>query len=430
MSLSKINTPEDKERLLQGLCRHATLNVLVVCTNLQSEVTLVNKLYKGDAAAGAQFLSRTAALAGLTEFLLNPSVGRLSDTLGRKRFLMLGASFAAIGNALVAINPNSLSLIAVNRFLCWSLLTVSGSVTGSAALSDIFEGKDLGNAIGRYFGAFGIGVVLGPAIGMVVERLTGSLRAVYAARSLLAVAEVVHDYYYVEETLPPEKRRPASELTYVSPFGFVNMLSRASAESPTLLKLILSAWLVCFSEGKNVTNIAAVFQDHFLGMTSSESSLFSIAYGLMMFVGGAKIQPKLVKALGPRGFTSFTLLLSATYFGICAASPAKTKSYLAAAMILGFPSFNATGANVLKAKATDHAVAMGYGRGEYAGLFNNLRALSVATAPLLYGEMYAYFIRKKIPVGQVWTFIALISAVIPEAIHRMALTNADFGIKE
>ena len=45
-------------------------------------------------------------------------------------------------------------------------------------------------------------------------------------------------------------------------------------------------------------------------------------------------------------------------------------------------------------------------------------------------EMYAYFIRKKIPVGQVWTFIALISAVIPEAIHRMALTNADFGIKE
>ena len=30
---------------------------------------------------------------------------------------------------------------------------------------------------------------------------------------------------------------------------------------------------------KNVTNIAAVFQDHFLGMSSSEMSVFAILYG-------------------------------------------------------------------------------------------------------------------------------------------------------
>ena len=67
------------EPLLSALNRHAFLNVCVVCTSIQAEIQLVKALCGGDAAAAALFLSTTSSCAGCTEFLLNPTVGKLSD---------------------------------------------------------------------------------------------------------------------------------------------------------------------------------------------------------------------------------------------------------------------------------------------------------------------------------------------------------------
>ena len=53
------------------------------------------------------------------------------------------------------------------------------------------------------------------------------------------------------------------------------------------------------------------------------------------------------------------------------------------------PAFNSNHANAIKAYATDHAVANGMGRGEYAAAFANLRGLSVVIVPQLYARLFA-----------------------------------------
>lgn len=78
----------------------------------------------------------------------------------------------------------------------------------------------------------------------------------------------------------------------------------------------------------------------------------------------------------------------------------------------------ATSKTCLHAAATDHAVAHGMGRGEFQGQFNNLRAIAVAIAPIVYGRTYAALTQRGVYAGHVWLLIAVVAGVVPEVIHR------------
>ena len=68
------------------------------------------------------------------------------------------------------------------------------------------------------------------------------------------------------------------------------------------------------------------------------------------------------------------------------------------------------------AMATDLAASQGIGKGEYAAAFANFRALSVITAPLLYGNLYAHYAPKGKP-GRPFFFAAAI-VVVAEMLLR------------
>eukprot|EP01045_Picozoa_sp_COSAG04_P041660 COSAG04_NODE_12776_length_636_cov_0.525140_1_plen_208_part_10 len=187
---------------LGGLNRRAFLNVSVVTLCIQAEIQLVTELCGGDAARTALFLSTTSGFVGLTEFLLNPTLGRLSDRFGRRFFLLIGCTYCAVGNTLVGLLQPSLPVVAVNRVLSWALLTVSGSVVGSAAISDCSDpGVDLSVNLGSYFSSFGLGVIVGPAIGGWILARTGNPQMAYLARGATALVEVIHDLIFLPETL-------------------------------------------------------------------------------------------------------------------------------------------------------------------------------------------------------------------------------------
>jgi DHA1 family tetracycline resistance protein-like MFS transporter len=385
-TLSKDESAAEKKKQSQigSLCTHGFLNVTVLCVTIQAEIQLIRALFKGDVAKSAQFLSMTAGMAGLTEFLLNPTVGKLSDAYGRRNFLLIGCAWATIGNFLVFLQPKNLFLVGLNRFLCWGLLTVSGSVTGSAAMSDLSSGQELGINLGRYFSAFGLGVIVGPAIGGFVLSRTGDPRYAYLARSMVALFELIHDYCLLQETLPVEERIEPSLVKYQNPFGFIRLFS----ENATLVKLVGVAFLICWSEGKNTNDVFQLWLQEDVALPVNQANLVTIAYGVMMFSSGKYICPYLINNIGARNFTSLTLCSSAAAFGLWGSFPKPWALMLG--MLLYYPGINATSANAMRAMGTDHAVAAGYGRGEFAGLFNNLRAVTVAAASPIYGNLYAF----------------------------------------
>ena len=130
------------ERSLRTTFRHMMCNVGVNTVVVGIRPVLLLSLLKGDAARANKLLATWAGLIGLTEFIVNPALGRLSDQLGRKFFLMLGPIANILLKALVAIRPTVGNLM-LERVLCGALTTVSGSTTCSAVISDLGTGKGL-----------------------------------------------------------------------------------------------------------------------------------------------------------------------------------------------------------------------------------------------------------------------------------------------
>ena len=56
--------------------------------------------------------------------------------------------------------------------------------------------------------------------------------------------------------------------------------------------------------------------------------------------------------------------------------------------------------------------------GEFQGAFNNMRAIAVAVAPIVYGRSYAALTGRGLYAGRVWLLIAVVAGVVPELIHR------------
>ena len=60
-----------------------------------------------------------------------------------------------------------------------------------------------------------------------------------------------------------------------------------------------------------------------------------------------------------------------------------------AGICLHFPGINANSALCLKTEATETALESGMAKGEFAGYFGNLRALTVAVGPFIFGASHA-----------------------------------------
>ena len=78
------------------------------------------------------------------------------------------------------------------------------------------------------------------------------------------------------------------------------------------------------------------------------------------------------------------------------------------------PGVNGTSAMALRALSADVAAAEGFGKGEYSGWLNNLRALAGAGAAYSYGQIYAWSLRKGIYAGWFFWIGMFVGAVVPE----------------
>ena len=68
--------------------------------------------------------------------------------------------------------------------------------------------------------------------------------------------------------------------------------------------------------------------------------------------------------------------------------------------------------------AVDLATAQGMGKGEFQASMASMRSVVIATAPLLYGQLYGWQLRRGQPARWAWRAVLLLGAVLPELLHR------------
>jgi DHA1 family tetracycline resistance protein-like MFS transporter len=145
-------------------------------------------------------------------------MGALSDRFGRRRVILLSNLGLGLDYVLMALAPN-LAWLFVGRVI--SGITAASVSTGMAYIADVTPPEKRAAAFGRVGIAFGLGFVLGPALGGLLGSVDPRLPFWVAAG--LSLANAMYGLFILPESLPPEKRR-AFEWRRANPLGSLRLL--------------------------------------------------------------------------------------------------------------------------------------------------------------------------------------------------------------
>ncbi|MDE2500330.1 MAG: TCR/Tet family MFS transporter [Alphaproteobacteria bacterium] len=157
--------------------------------------------------------------AGMT-FLFAPAIGNLSDRFGRRPVLI--ASLLAIGvdYAITGFAP-TISWLFVARAL--SGMAGASYTTAYAYIADVTPPEKRAASFGMIGAAFGLGFIVGPAIGGLLGQY--GVRVPFYASAVIAFANAAYGYFILGESLTRERRRKF-EIWRANPLGALVALRR------------------------------------------------------------------------------------------------------------------------------------------------------------------------------------------------------------
>ncbi len=312
-------------------------------------------------ASGLQVGLLFAAFS-FAQFVFSPLLGRLSDRIGRKPVIIISLVGTAVGSFVTGA-ANVLWLLFAGRI-------IDGASGGSlsvaqAAVADIAPEEQREKLIGMLGAAFGVGFVLGPALGGLAA-LGGPHVPFYVAAALAginAVAALIR--------LPETKREVPAVREHVE-------LPR----TPVLRQLAIVGLITTISFVAFEATFSLFGKARF-GLDEGSSALVFLGVGLVLvgIQGGG--YARLVDRIGVPAIYRNGLVLMA--FGLVAMSFAKNWAVLIIALVLlsfgqGFASPSVT------SLVTKHAPA--HQRGQALGFQQSATAVGRMTGPPLAGLMF------------------------------------------
>jgi len=156
---------------------------------------------------GGMEMGMLMAIFSLMQFIFSPIWGSLSDRIGRKPVLLIGALGNALSLGWMGFATNYWILFAARALA--GMLSSATMPTAMAFISDSTDEKQRGGGMGIVGAAFGAGMVLGPGIGGTMAEI--SLQAPFFFAAGTSVLAMLLIWLFLPESLPLEKRAYAGQ---------------------------------------------------------------------------------------------------------------------------------------------------------------------------------------------------------------------------
>lgn len=208
--------------------------------------SLIKELTGGNITDAARYGSWLTFAYAVMQFLFSPMIGALSDRFGRRPVLLFALLGLGIDYIFQAFAP-TLALLFVGRIIAG--ITGASFTTATAYIADISTPEKRAQNFGLIGVAFGIGFIVGPAIGGLCSELgkhmnstptfDWSVRLPFIVAAVCSIINMVYGYFVLPESLQKDKRR-AFDIKRANPVGSLMNIRRY----PIISGLAVSFFLI------------------------------------------------------------------------------------------------------------------------------------------------------------------------------------------
>jgi DHA1 family tetracycline resistance protein-like MFS transporter len=246
---------------------------------------LVASFLNDDIGAASHYFGVLVSLYAAMQFLFSPVIGGLSDRFGRRPVILLSLLGAAASYLLSGFAP-ALSWLFIGRIIA-GITGASFSAAG-AYVADVTPPEKRAQSFGLVGAVFGLGFILGPALGGVFGGF--GLRVPYFVAAGLNGLNLLYGFFVLPESLAPADRRPFS-FSRANAFGALRALGRHRVVlglTGTMMCSFMAQWIL--------QSIWALHTQSRFGWTLRQVGLSLMVVGFAM----ALVQGVLVRAAVPR----------------------------------------------------------------------------------------------------------------------------------
>ncbi len=224
----------------------------------------------------------------LMQFLFTPVWGRLSDRFGRRPLIMLSLAGSCVGFLIFGMARSLFSLFAGRM-----VAGIAGAIipTTSAYIADVTTPENRARGMGLIGAAFGLGFILGPAIGGLLAPYGYDKPALLA--SAMAGLNLLFAWFRLPESLTAENRAGALKRA-LSARSLVGALTH-----PHVGLLLMLYFVVTFAFA-NMESTFGLLNEHKYGFSARQTGYLFTFIGVMMSLIQGVVVGKLVRRFGER----------------------------------------------------------------------------------------------------------------------------------
>jgi DHA1 family tetracycline resistance protein-like MFS transporter len=176
----------------------------------------------------------------ITQFLFSPLVGNLSDRYGRRPVLLASLLGFSIDYLFLAFAP-TLAWLFVGRVVAG--FTGASMTTASAYIADISTPENRAKNFGVIGAAFGLGFIIGPAIGGLLGGL--GTRVPFLVAAGLCLLNFLYGLFILPESLSKENRRPFEWVRAIPGVSLLKLRALPCLDGPCTLAVFCLHRFAC-----------------------------------------------------------------------------------------------------------------------------------------------------------------------------------------
>lgn len=315
------------------------------------------------------------------QFLFAPIIGGISDSLGRRPVLLLALVALAVDYVVMALATTFWWLL-LGRILAG----IAGAtyITATAYLADISKPEERAANFGLIGATFGIGFVMGPAIGGLVAGI--HITAPFWLAAVLATLNVAFGLFLLPESLAPEKRRAFTKRD-LNPFGSI-------LDAFRLPGLMLPLVLIFAFEFANMVypTLWAFWTREVFGWGTALIGISLASYGIAVAFTQGVVMRFMLPKLGEYRTLFFSIICSVTAFiafGLTGSAWVMFTFILVAALAdMAPPTMTAMMANMVSEDR----------QGLLQGVIASLGSIAAVIAPIVVTGVFQFFADADAPV--------------------------------